>query len=288
MEGRVIAAHGRQYVVELADGTLLPCFPRGKKSEIACGDRVDIMRTSDDQGVVEAIQPRVSLLYRSNEIRQKLIAANVDQLVIVVATEPAFSDELVARALLAAESEEIAPLIVLNKCDLADNLPAARQRLATLAGLGYPILELSALNHAEDLRPWLAGKTSVLVGQSGMGKSTLVNALIPEANAATREISLALDSGKHTTTHATLYHLDGNSDLIDSPGLQEFGLGHLDRQEIEIAFREFRPYLGQCRFRDCRHDREPGCALRAAVEAGTIDPGRFASYHRIVGSRRDG
>jgi ribosome biogenesis GTPase len=288
MEGRVIAAHGRQYVVELADGTLLPCFPRGKKSEIACGDRVDIMRTSDDQGVVEAIQPRVSLLYRSNEIRQKLIAANVDQLVIVVATEPAFSDELVARALLAAESEEIAPLIVLNKCDLADKLPAARQRLATLAGLGYPILELSALNHAEDLRPWLAGKTSVLVGQSGMGKSTLVNALIPEANAATREISQALDSGKHTTTHATLYHLDGNSDLIDSPGLQEFGLGHLDRQEIEIAFREFRPFLGQCRFRDCRHDREPGCALRAAVEAGTIDPGRFASYHRIVGNRRDG
>lgn len=288
MEGRVIAAHGRQYVVELADGTLLPCFPRGKKSEIACGDRVDIMRTSDDQGVVEAIQPRVSLLYRSNEIRQKLIAANVDQLVIVVATEPAFSDELVARALLAAESEEIAPLIVLNKCDLADKLPAARQRLATLAGLGYPILELSALNHAEDLRPWLAGKTSVLVGQSGMGKSTLVNALIPEANAATREISQALDSGKHTTTHATLYHLDGNSDLIDSPGLQEFGLGHLDRQEIEIAFREFRPYLGQCRFRDCRHDREPGCALRAALEAGTIDPGRFASYHRIVGNRRDG
>lgn len=288
MEGRVIAAHGRQYVVELADGTLLPCFPRGKKSEIACGDRVDIMRTSDDQGVVEAIQPRVSLLYRSNEIRQKLIAANVDQIVIVVATEPAFSDELVARALLAAESEEIAPLIVLNKGDLADKLPAARQRLATLAGLGYPILELSARDHAEDLRPWLAGKTSVLVGQSGMGKSTLVNALIPEANAATREISLALDSGKHTTTHATLYHLDASSDLIDSPGLQEFGLGHLDRQEIEIAFREFRPYLGQCRFRDCRHDREPGCALHAAVEAGVIDPGRFASYHRIVGNRRDG
>ena len=217
MEGRVIAAHGRQYVVELPDGSRLPCFPRGKKSEIACGDRVDIQRTSDDQGVVEAIQPRSSLLYRSNEIRQKLIAANVDQIVIVVATEPAFSDELVARALLAAESEEIAPLIVLNKCDLSDRLPASRERLAILAGLGYRILELSARDHAEDLRPWLAGKTSVLVGQSGMGKSTLVNALIPEAKAATREISQALDSGKHTTTHATLYHLDAESDLIDSP-----------------------------------------------------------------------
>lgn len=283
MEGRVIAAHGRQYMVELPDGTRLPCFPRGKKSEIACGDRVDIQRTSDDQGVVEATQPRSSLLYRSNEIRQKLIAANVNQIVIVVATEPAFSDELVARALLAAESEEIAPLIVLNKCDLADKLPAARARLATLARLGYPILELSARDHAEDLRPHLAGKTSVLVGQSGMGKSTLVNALIPEANAATREISQALDSGKHTTTHATLYHLDADSDLIDSPGLQEFGLGHLDRQEIENAFPEFREYRGLCRFRDCQHDREPGCALTAAVDSGKIDRNRFAIYRRIVG-----
>lgn len=285
-EGRVIAAHGRQYVVELADGSLLPCFPRGKKSEVACGDRVDIKRTSDDQGVIEAIQPRRSLLYRSNEIRQKLIAANVDQLVIVVATEPAFSDELIARALLAADSEDIEPLIVLNKSDLLDKLPAARAQLATLAGLGYRILELSALDHAEDLRPYLQGKTSVLVGQSGMGKSTLVNALIPAANAATREISQALDSGKHTTTHATLYHLDAESHLIDSPGLQEFGLGHLDRQEIENAFREFRPYLGQCRFRDCRHDREPDCALNAAVEAGKIEKSRFAIFHRIVGTQR--
>ena len=283
MDGHVIAAHGRQYVVELADGSRLSCFPRGKKSESACGDRVDIQRTSDDQGVVEAIQPRRSLLYRSNEIRQKLIAANVDQILIVVATEPGFSDELVTRALLAAESEEIEPLIVLNKCDLADKLPAARQRLAVLAGLGYRVIELSARDHAGDLRPWLAGKTSVLVGQSGMGKSTLVNALIPEAQAATREISQALDSGKHTTTHATLYHLDTTSDLIDSPGLQEFGLGHLDRQEIELAFREFRPYLGQCRFRDCRHHREPGCALTAALAEGRIDAGRFAIYQRIVG-----
>lgn len=267
MEGRVIAAHGRQYVVELADGSRLPCFPRGKKSEIACGDRVDIKQTSDDQGVIEAIQPRSSLLYRSNEIRQKLIAANVDQLIIVVATEPAFSDELIARALVAAESEEIEPLIVLNKCDLTDKLGAARQRLAVLVGLGYRVLELSALEHAEDLRPHLANRTSVLVGQSGMGKSTLVNALLPDAKAATREISLALDSGKHTTTHATLYHLDADSHLIDSPGLQEFGLGHLDRQDIENAFPEFRPFHGQCRFRDCLHNREPDCALIAAVHA---------------------
>lgn len=286
MEGRVVAAHGRQYVVQLADGTLLPCFPRGKKSDVACGDRVDIARTSNDQGVIEAIQPRTSLLYRSNEIKQKLIAANVDQLIIVVATEPGFSDELVTRALLAAESEEIEVLIVLNKCDLGDKLDAARQRLVMFEKLGYRIFQLSALEHAEDLRPTLYGKTSVLVGQSGMGKSTLVNALFPEAQAATREISSALDSGKHTTTHATLYNLDPDSQLIDSPGLQEFGLGHLDRQEIELAFREFRPYLGHCRFRDCQHNREPDCALTAALQAGEIDERRFATYHRIVGTLR--
>jgi len=286
MEGRVIAAHGRQYIVELPDGNLLPCFPRGKKSDVACGDRVDIQRTSDDQGVIEAIQPRTSLLYRSNEIKQKLIAANVDQLVIVVATEPAFSDELITRALLAAESEEIEALIVLNKCDLADKLPAARERLAVFARLGYRIVELSALEHAEDLRPELFGYTSVLVGQSGMGKSTLVNSLVPGARAATREISQALDSGKHTTTHATLYHLDADSELIDSPGLQEFGLGHLDRQEIEHAFLEFRPYVGQCRFRDWKHNREPDCVLNAAVKAGEIDARRFDVYHRIVGTAR--
>ncbi len=283
LTGRVVAAHGRQYVVELTDGSLLPCFPRGKKSDVACGDRVEIQRTSADQGVIENIQPRCSLLYRSNEIRQKLIAANVDQLVLVVATEPGFSDELVTRALIAAESEEIETLIVLNKCDLEEQLPAARQRLDILDRLGYRILELSARHHAEELRPYLQGYTSVLVGQSGMGKSTLVNALLPEAKAATREISAALDSGKHTTTHACLYHLDADSHLIDSPGLQEFGLGHLDRNEIEHAFPEFRPYLGKCRFRDCRHDKEPDCALGEALNNGLIDPRRFEIYRRIAG-----
>lgn len=283
MQGRVVAAHGRQYVVETVDGTRLPCFPRGKKSEVACGDMVEITQSSPDQGVIEAILPRRSLLYRSNEIRQKLIAANVDLLVVVVACEPAFSDDLVTRALIAAESEDIDVLIALNKSDLAERLPAARRQTAVFTDLGYAVLELCAREHAEALRPHLQGRTSVLVGQSGMGKSTLVNALIPEARAATREISQALDSGKHTTTHATLYHLDADSHLIDSPGLQEFGLGHLARGEIEYAFREFRPYLGQCRFRNCCHDREPGCALRPAVDAGKIEKTRFASYRRLVG-----
>ena len=284
--GRVVAAHGRQYVVEFPDGRRLVCVPRGKKSEVACGDRVEVALTSPDQGVIEAIQPRRSLLYRSNDLRQKLIAANVDLLVLVVATEPAFSDELLTRALVAAACEDIAPLIVLNKADLADRLPAARQRLAVLAGLGYPIVELCARAHAEALRPHLTGRTAVLVGQSGMGKSTLVNALVPGAAAATREISAALDSGKHTTTHACLYRLDGESQIIDSPGLQEFGLAHQDIPAIEAAFPEFAPWLGQCRFRNCRHDQEPDCALRAAVAAGAVDAGRFAAYHRIALHRR--
>jgi ribosome biogenesis GTPase / thiamine phosphate phosphatase len=283
MRGRVVTAHGRQYVVELEAGVRLRCFPRGKKSEVVCGDYVEIEKSSNDQGVIESILERQSLLYRSNEFRQKLIAANVDLLVVVVATEPAFSDDLLARALIAADSEDIDVLIVLNKCDLVDQLAAARKQTAILASLGYPILELSALAHADALRPHLQGRTSVLVGQSGMGKSTLVNALIPEARAATREISLALDSGKHTTTHATLYHLDADSHLIDSPGLQEFGLGHLDRGQIEYAFREFRPFLGKCRFRDCHHDKEPDCALLAAVNTGEIEKSRFACYRRVLG-----
>lgn len=281
--GLVVAAHGRQYVVEPADGIRLSCFPRGKKSEIACGDKVEFCRTSPNQGVIERIQPRQSLLYRSNEYRQKLIAANADQIVIVVASEPAFSPELITRALVAAETQHITGLIVLNKSDLKDQLPAGRALLASFRQLGYRILELSAHQHADDLRPFLVGHTSVLIGQSGMGKSTLINALVPDANAATREISAALDSGKHTTTHACLYHLDAETHLIDSPGLQEFGLSHLDRNTIEQAFIEFAPYLGQCRFRDCRHDREPDCALLGALGEGKIDPGRFSTYRRITG-----
>jgi ribosome biogenesis GTPase len=292
LEGTVIAAHGRHYLVELqeSDGGTLPCFPRGKKSELACGDRVSITRSNESQGVIDAVLPRRALLYRSNEFRQKLIAANVSRVIIVVATEPAFPENLVTRCLLAAESQNIGALIALNKCDLTGRLASAEAALSPFSRLGYPILRLSARDKsatADALRQHLAGQTGVLVGPSGAGKSTLINALVPEARARTREISATLDSGRHTTTHATLYRLENpeNSSLIDSPGLQEFGLHHLSIEDIEYGFREFRPLLGSCRFRDCRHDREPGCAIRDALEAGEIAPSRYAAFRALTSSR---
>lgn len=282
IEGTVIAAHGRHYEVVSADGRHWQAMPRGKRSDYACGDRVTLEPAGTDQARIVDHLARDSLLYRSDLWKQKLIAANVEQVVIVTATEPAFSDELVSRAIAAAEHEGMRAIIVLNKNDLATALPAARERLAAFRAAGYPIVEMSARLDAAPLRPWLEHRLSVLVGQSGMGKSTLINALVPGAAAATREISTALDSGKHTTTHATLYRLDDESALIDSPGLQEFGLAHLAFGELEWAFREFRPTLGQCRFHDCHHEAEPGCAVKALVESGAVDRRRYEHFRAIT------
>lgn len=282
LNGRIVAAFGRHYEVELDDGRSVNGIPRGKKSPYACGDRVKLGPLHDSEAQILGHAPRASLLYRSDQWKQKMIAANATQIVLVVATEPAFSDELASRALAAARHERMRALIALNKCDLAAALPAARARLAPFSALGAPLVELSALADAAPLLPWLAGQVSVLVGQSGMGKSTLINALIPGAGAATREISTALDSGKHTTTHARLYKLPDGGEIIDSPGLQEFGLAHLTRGEIELGFAEFAAHLGHCRFRDCRHENEPDCAIKAAVAAGTIDARRLAHFVAIA------
>ena len=288
---QVVAAFGRQYLVRLDGGRELVCLTRGKKSEAVCGDIVEVQPTGEAsaaggaQGVIERIAPRRSLLYRSDAFREKLIAANVTQLVAVVAAEPSFSDELLARCLVAAHEQKLEVLIVLNKCDLVEAAAAVRERLAPYSAIGYRMLELSAKRDVSALRPLLHGHTSVLVGQSGMGKSTIINALLPEAQAATREISAALDSGKHTTTHARLYHLDVTSSLIDCPGVQAFGLHHLSFGGIEQGFVEFAPYLGQCRFHDCHHLHEPGCALREAAAAGRIDARRLELFQQITANR---
>jgi ribosome biogenesis GTPase / thiamine phosphate phosphatase len=284
-EGIIVAAHGRHYEVESPSGDRWQAVPRGKKSIYACGDRVHIEPAGDGQARIVDHLPRKSLIYRSDQWKQKLVAANVDQVVLVTATEPGFSDELLTRALVAAEHEGILAVIVLNKIDLPGSLSAARNQLATFRGLGYPVLEMCAKQDISPLLPCLHGHTSVLVGQSGMGKSTIINTLVPGAGADTREISTALDSGKHTTTHATLYHLDAQTAIIDSPGLQEFGLAHLAFGEIEQGFPEFRQTLGRCRFHDCHHTAEPDCAVKALVENGTIDPRRYQHFLAITSER---
>jgi ribosome biogenesis GTPase len=283
--GLVIAAHGRHYLVQAGD-IRLQCVTRGKKSDVATGDIVNFKQTSPDQGVIESIAERKTLLYRSDQYKSKLLAANVTQLFVVVATEPGYSDDLVSRALIAAEAAGIATHLILNKIDMTDSLPKTRERLSLYAKLDYPIHEVSVKKSPEEtkaaLLPLLQGQSTILIGQSGMGKSSLINLLVPDAELATREISAALDSGKHTTTFTRLFRLDDHSSIIDSPGFQEFGLYHLTEGMLERAFREFRPQLGNCRFYNCHHLTEPGCAVLTAVDAGNISPMRHALYQQLV------
>lgn len=292
--GTVIAVFGRRYEVETDNGEKLDCVARGKKREAACGDRVEVQATGPGQAVINTILPRHSYLERADAFKQKAIAANADQLLVLVAVDPWFSDEFVIRVLLLAHAAGINTLIALNKIDLP-GVQAARERVAIFARAGHRVLEVAVKPRAQgvampalaqgtaELSACLKGHATVLAGQSGMGKSSLVNALIPGAAAITGEISQALGAGRHTTTFSRRYRIDADSTLIDCPGMQEVGLHNLDFDTLTAGFADFAPFLGDCRFANCRHQREPGCGLTAALGAKRIDARRHQLYSKFRG-----
>ena len=284
---RVVGVHGRHSVIETADGTRMLAHGRGKKSDVIVGDRVR-WQVSGDEAVIESFEPRTSLLKRQDEWRSKNFAANIDLLLIMVATDPPYSESQLSRALIAAEDGRIAVKIVLNKIDLPE-AAAARERLAPYRKMGYDVLEVAVKSDPAGTRsllePLLDGKTTLVLGPSGMGKSTLVNLLVPHADAQVGEISKALKSGKHTTTTTTWYWLDDarRSALIDSPGFQEFGIHHIQSADLGSLMLDYGMYLGDCKFANCTHRHEPACGVRAAIARGDISPSRERIYEELMG-----
>jgi ribosome biogenesis GTPase len=290
--GLVVAGHGRHVMVEQADGQRLLCHPRGKKSELVVGDQV-LWRATGDEGVIEQLLPRRNLLFRQDEWRTKSFAANLDLLLVLVAGEPMFSESQLTRALIAARSADIPACIGLNKTDLPA-AAAARSRLASYAAMGVPVIELALKTAPEAARatlaPWLAGRTTLVLGPSGTGKSTLINLLVPQAEAQVGEISQALNSGRHTTTSTRWYWLDApaaapdssrRAALIDSPGFQEFGLRQIAPEALAGLMPDLAAALGHCRFHNCSHRHEPGCGVREAMARGDITPSRQRIYTEL-------
>jgi len=291
--GLVIAHFGVQVEVEADDGQeagqVFRCHLRANLPALVTGDRVVWRAGNQGIGVIVAQLPRSTELCRPDSRGQlKPVAANVDLIVIVFAPAPEPHANLIDRYLVAAEHAGIRPLLLLNKADLIDddNAPALNALLAVYRQLGYPLLEVSAHhgNGMEQLQAMLDGHISVFVGQSGVGKSSLVNSLLPDVQTRVGELSEWSGQGQHTTTTARLYHFPGGGELIDSPGIREFGLVHVSRDDVEAGFIEFTDLLGTCRFRDCKHDREPGCALLKALEDGRIQQQRMNSYRSIIAS----
>ena len=286
-EGLVTAARRRHYAVLLDSGEAIECVLKGRDTTLACGDRVRVARVAGG-GSIESALVRTTLFYRSDEFREKLIAANVTQVVGVVASDIAVDEELVNRWIVGAEAQNCRFVLVANKSD-QPGFDAFLARLQPFADLGYPVVRISARFDMAALRPVLRGERTVLIGQSGMGKTTILNALVPHVDAKTAEVSEALSTGRHTTSQSTLYPLaerDGGGWIVDSPGLKVFGLAHLEPEQIAEAFVEMRPFLGRCRFRDCRHDREPGCAIWQAVDEGKVAAHRVQLLQRLVDESR--
>jgi ribosome biogenesis GTPase len=281
----VLAATGRHFLLRIDDGGDRVAVTRGRKADVVAGDRVDWAELGAGQAVIEGVRPRRNLLRRSDERRTKALAANLDQVAVVISGEPPFSEELLMRVLVAAEREGVDAMLIATKADVPGALASIEPRLRVYEALGYPVHRIASKAEPaaarETIGPLLAHRTTLLLGQSGMGKSTLVNLLVPDAALATQAISEALQTGKHTTTFTRAFDLPGGGLLIDSPGFQVFGLAHLSTSELEHGLRELRPLLGGCRFHNCTHRHEPGCAIRAAVEAGTFDARRHALYTQL-------
>lgn len=280
--GLVISHFGTQLDVEGAAGEVHRCHFRANLGALVTGDEV-IFRAGDPTGVVVAVQPRRSLLERPDAYgKLRPVAANIDQIGLVIAPEPLPHGNLIDRYLVAAEHACIAPFLVLNKTDL-DTSPI-EALVERYARVGYEVLRASVrgADGLQALKARLDQRNSALVGQSGVGKSSLIKALLPGEEIRVGALSHAEAKGRHTTTTARLFHLAAGGNLIDSPGIREFGMQHLDRQTLIEGFREFRPLLGHCRFRDCRHRNEPGCALLAAIARGDISPARVASFRQLL------
>jgi ribosome biogenesis GTPase len=288
-EGLVVAHYGTQVDVEGESGRCQRCHLRANLEGLVTGDRV-VWCEGEPTGVVVAQLARHSVLSRPDPYgKLKPVAANIDQIMLVIAPLPEPHGNLVDRYLVAAETVGIEPVILLNKTDLLEGDPVLRERIDELLQiypeLGYTILRTSSKTGGlEELRAALCDRISVFVGQSGVGKSSLINALLPDADLRVGELSEHAGKGTHTTTTARLLHLPSGGSLIDSPGIREFGLWHMTREQVEQGFREFRPFLGNCKFRDCQHRQEPGCAILAAVETGEIGVTRLESYRHIVAS----
>ena len=283
--GLVVSTHGRHVIVEDEQGQRLICHPRGKKSEAVVGDRVLWQPTLEGsgEGLIVQVEERRNLLYRQDEWRSKSFAANLDQMLVWIAVEPVFSEAQLTRALLAARYADIPVTIVLNKVDLP-GAETARQRLAPYVAMGYPVVEMSLKVDTDaakaQVMPLLQGKASLVLGPSGAGKSTLINTLLPNARAVVGEISQALNSGRHTTTTSLWYWLDDSheSAVIDSPGFQEFGLHHIAPTELAKWMPDIAAHIADCRFYNCTHRQEPGCAVQAAAERGEISAMRLSLY----------
>ena len=294
--GLVVAGFGRHVLVETDSGERVICHPRGKKSQVVVGDRIRWL-PSQDEGTIEKIEPRGNLFYRQDEMRTKSFAANIDQVLILMAAEPEFSESQLTRALIAAEAEHIQPVIALNKSDLVEPFGRAWNKLAPYRAMGYRMLPLAIKPktanavaddaQAAELLALLHGKKTLVLGPSGAGKSSLTNLLVPHARVLTAEISQALNSGKHTTTSTTLYWIDEarTTALIDSPGFQEFGLHHIDPMQLANYMPDFKAHAQDCKFYNCTHLHEPGCGVisevKSASGASSISANRYRLYSEL-------